>query len=114
MSYGVATIKSLYMWSKRRHPNKSVAWIVKKYFRKEATSEWRFYGQRKEDDEIIHLKLARLGHIPIQRHLKIKGEANPYDPSYRDYFKHRASRNKINTEKDRPSTATSRQHRKSG
>jgi RNA-directed DNA polymerase len=106
--------KSLYMWSKRRHPNKSVAWIVKKYFRKEATSEWKFYGQQKENDEIVHLQLARLGRIPIRRHLKIRGAANPYDPSYSDYFKRRASRNKINTGKDRPSTVTSRQHRKSG
>ncbi len=29
---------------------------------------------------------------PIRHHLKIRGEANSYDPAYQDYFKDRAER----------------------
>jgi RNA-directed DNA polymerase len=28
--------------------------------------------------------------IPIQRHVKIKAEANPYDPMWKEYFEQRA------------------------
>jgi RNA-directed DNA polymerase len=32
----------------------------------------------------------------IKRHIKIKGEANPFDPTFKSYFAKRDKRNKIN------------------
>ena len=34
-------------------------------------------------------RLVRLASIPIQRHVKVKGEANPYDPAWERYFETR-------------------------
>ena len=35
------------------------------------------------------LAVYRLVSTIIQRHLKIRGKANPYDPSYTEYFQKR-------------------------
>jgi len=35
------------------------------------------------------LALCRAGDVPIQRHVKIKGAANPYDPQWEVYFEER-------------------------
>jgi len=35
------------------------------------------------------LTLYQMTKTGIERHLKIKGEANPYDPSYTEYFEKR-------------------------
>src|SRR5699024_3657587 len=32
------------------------------------------------------LRLVNLTSISIQRHIKIKGDANPFDPTWEDYF----------------------------
>jgi len=39
--------------------------------------------------------------VPIRRHLKIRGAANPYDPADRDYFKDRADRQRRKRNYDR-------------
>jgi hypothetical protein len=37
------------------------------------------------------VRLLFASRTPIQRHIKVKGEANPYDPAYETYFKARRS-----------------------
>ena len=37
----------------------------------------------------IRLVPVRAKNTPIQRHVKIKGEANPYDPAFETYFENR-------------------------
>ena len=37
------------------------------------------------------LQLYRLASTKIERHLKVRGEANPYDSRYTDYFERRRS-----------------------
>jgi RNA-directed DNA polymerase len=32
------------------------------------------------------MRLLHASRTPIQRHVKVKGEANPYDPAYETYF----------------------------
>ncbi len=80
--------KSLYRWAKRRHPNKSTGWIVRKYFRTEITPEWKFQSTSAQGHQFL-FEMARL---PIKRHLKIRNDANPYDPSYAEYFERRSRR----------------------
>jgi len=97
--------KSLYRWTKRRHPNKSKTWIVKKYFQVGGTLNWKFHGQLKIEGRKPHLQIAQMVTIPIRRHLKIQGGANPYDTNYDDYFQRRHSRKFRNTWLDLPLTA---------
>jgi len=82
--------KALWRWAKRRHGNKSRRWVAKKYFRPTSNHTWRFYGQisNKEDKTItIHRSMAV--HMPIRRHIKVRSQANPYDPQWEVYFEKR-------------------------
>lgn len=74
-----ATIKQLWKWAQRRHRNKPKKWIKKKYFKK----NWRFFGKTEDKREIYVYQASRQ---PIQRYIKIRGEANPYDPEDERYF----------------------------
>lgn len=77
--------KSLYRWAKRRHPNKGTQWIVRKYFRTDSSPGWIFQGK----DVQRYQFLFYMARVPIKRHVKIKGDANPYDPNYAEYFQRR-------------------------
>lgn len=79
----------LWRWAKRRHPNKPAKWIVRKYFT--ATGKSGHFGVRlnKDKDTSQVLALYRAASTKIQRHLKIKGAANPYDLRYAKYFEQR-------------------------
>ena len=79
----------LWRWSRRRHGNKSSRWIAKKYFCSVRGRRWVFYG-KDEDGARGTLRLFAL--IPIRRHIKIRGMANPYDPDDELYFESRADR----------------------
>lgn len=72
-------------WARRRHPNKSLAWIKDKYFQRINGRDWRF--MEKDNPEPLFI----LGSIPIKRHIKIKAEVNPYDFKWRDYLNNRLS-----------------------
>lgn len=72
----------LWRWAKRRHPNKSLEWVRKKYFRTIAGKSWMFAttvleanGKRRE------IGLYSLADTPIERHKKVSGDYNPYDPA---------------------------------
>jgi RNA-directed DNA polymerase len=94
--------KSLYRWTKRRHPNKSTEWIVRKYFRADISLGWKFQGIGVQGYQL----LFEMAHVPIIRHIKIKSDANPYDPNYAVYFKRRSHRKLSgNTWLDMPLTA---------
>ncbi|MBU1565009.1 MAG: hypothetical protein KJ630_05190 [Proteobacteria bacterium] len=75
-----------WQWAKRRHPKKMLKWIKFKYFQSIGTRRWVF---REKDDPISLLKLSD---IPIRRHIKIKANANPYDPEWYEYFIERSQR----------------------
>lgn len=82
--------QQLWKWAKRRHPNKSASWIKWKYFHTRKGRNWVF------GTEIIQykgkkgwLELVNASDIPIKRHTIIKGEANPYDSVWINYFNKR-------------------------
>lgn len=76
----------LFWWMRRRHPNKTIDWLRKRYFIRDGT-RWTFCapyvtktgGKRWQ-------RLFKVSDLPIRRHVKIKGEANPYDRAWADYF----------------------------
>ncbi len=61
-------------WADRRHPNKSKTWITKKYWETVGTDNWVFKSIGKY--EIALYKHAK---TQITRHIKVRGEASPYD-----------------------------------
>lgn len=84
----------LWRWAKRRHPHKSAKWIARKYWHRMGGSNWVFAadtGKRTLQGKRIWLRLVYPTDTKIQRHRKIKGEANPFDLSWRRYFEERKS-----------------------
>jgi RNA-directed DNA polymerase len=80
-----AIFTMLWSWAKRRHSTKSKGWVAKKYFRTRHGRRWIFLGKQADHE----LELFRAGDVPIQRHVKIRGAANPYDPQGEVYFEER-------------------------
>ncbi len=71
-------------WGKRRHPEKTGTWIAKRYFKNTASSAWTF-----KDKETGKSLIQVTSDIQSFRHIKIKGEANPFDTEWDGYFHNR-------------------------
>ena len=84
-----AVFDCLWRWARRRHRNKSSRWIYRKYFQR--LDGCRVFRERArgEDGKPRITKLFRAGSLPIIRHVKIIGDANPYDPRWEAYFERR-------------------------
>ena len=81
--------KQIWQWAKRRHPKKTSAWIKAKYFMTVKHNHWVFTGLN-DKGNLVHLFKAGL--VPVTRHVKIKAEANPFDPEWESYFETRYTR----------------------
>lgn len=82
--------KALTRWMKRRHPKKNAQWRNRKYFRSQGTKQWIFSVKVKsKKGNYSFLDLFKASQLPIRRHIKIRAEANPYDPKYAEYFSER-------------------------
>lgn len=87
--------QSLWQWAKRRHPKKSSQWIKDKYFKTFGNRRWifavadekRFYP----DGKPFRVSLFRASNVPIRRHIRIRAEANPFDPKFETYFEERST-----------------------
>jgi RNA-directed DNA polymerase len=81
---------SLWQWARRRHPNKNTRWRKQKYFASRRGRDWSFFGEKCDDQgQPIQVWLRPARRTPIKRHVKVKGDANPYDPAYETYFEQR-------------------------
>ena len=97
-------------WIRRRHPKKNWTWRRKKYFGCKGMGQWRFFAKTKQNRDasstILYLKKAYS--TRIIRHVKIKGEATPYNPAFSSYFENRAQERKLAaTKKARLNKSTS-------
>ncbi len=79
-------------WSYRRHTNKSKKWRKKKYFIKIGSRDWKFGFRYKDCDKMQDFVLRNLADIPIERYIKVKKEANPFDETWEAYFEKRKSK----------------------
>src|SRR6266704_91616 len=86
---GHAIFQALWRWARRRHPNKAKQWIKERYFKSINGKNWVFYGTIATKDGLVENRLLHPAYVPIKRHVKIKGEANPYDPAWEEYFEKR-------------------------
>lgn len=61
----------LQSWARRRHPHKGMFWVSNKYWHVAEGKGWIFSDQRSF--------LWEHDHTEVQRHIKVKGTASPYD-----------------------------------
>lgn len=81
--------RMLYQWSKRRHPKKSRQWVMKKYFKPINGVAGRFACVTTTGKL---LTLVKASETVIKRHIKIRGDANPYALEDELYFEGRIDR----------------------
>ena len=75
---------ALWRWAKRRHPNKGKRWVKKRYFKVHDSRDWLFNGSTGS--------LVLLSALKVGKHIKIRSDANPYDPLAESYFDERLKR----------------------
>jgi RNA-directed DNA polymerase len=81
--------QALWKWARRQHNNKSRHWIAEKYWHPGEGHGWIFAadtGERTEKGKPIRVRLLSAAKTPIRRHVKIKSDANPFDPAWREYL----------------------------
>jgi len=80
--------RALWRWAKRRHPDKGSRWIKQRYWRLIGNRDWIFATDNpdKGKSKAKYLTLKIVAQTKIVRHIKIKKEANLYDPQWEQYF----------------------------
>ena len=81
--------EKLWQWAKRRHPKKGKYWIADRYFTRIKNCNWCFVANIKKGKTDDRIALKRLYDTKIARYVKIKCEANPFDPDWTEYFEKR-------------------------
>jgi RNA-directed DNA polymerase len=102
--------RRLWQWARRRHPNKSAAWVKKRYFPALGNRNWTFAantGERTPEGKLIWKRLVYASDTKIKRHVKIRRDANPFDPQWQPYFKERAFRKKFGISREQAGIKTS-------
>jgi RNA-directed DNA polymerase len=92
-----AIFHTLWHWARRRHPTKPTRWVKAHYFDPVGGRHWVFHGAADGAER----QLFAASSIAITRHIKVKGEANPFDPAWEGYFEHRLQVKMANTLKGR-------------
>jgi len=80
--------RMIWRWIRRQHPNKSCGWIQRRYFSVSATGSFAVRIQDPQGQKRV-LSLYRAGLTLVERHIKVRADANPYDPAYTEYFEKR-------------------------
>jgi RNA-directed DNA polymerase len=82
-----AIFTCLWQWARRKHTTKGARWIQKKYWGRHEGWNWAFFGVwQQADGRPTTVWLQHACRIPIRRHVKVKSEANAYDPLWKAYF----------------------------
>lgn len=75
----------LMRWGLRRHPRKSAGWVLAHYW-KRPNERWDFMTVVKDaDGEDVQRTLHKLADTAIVRHIKIKGDYNPFSKEWLVY-----------------------------
>lgn len=104
-----ALFQMLWRWALRRHRNKGCRWIRDRYFRTQpgpaGGRNWVFFGEVVDGKQRVQtLTLRAAADTKIRRHVKIRGEVNPYDPRWHGYLESRHRRVPKTTTSDWPLT----------
>lgn len=83
----------LWRWAIRRHRTKPKRWIYERYFTENKNRKWLFAAlEQGANGRSKWVRLVQIAETPVRRHVKIKAEANPYDPRWEAYFEARQQR----------------------
>jgi len=94
--------QALWRWARRRHPNKSCGWVRRKYFRTQNHQHWVFATQtRGYDGKPRALTLISASDTRIVRHVRVRSDANPFDPAWDSYFAERQGSRMLKRLQDR-------------
>jgi RNA-directed DNA polymerase len=74
----------MYRWAKHRHPDTTGRGITERYVPHQRGEAWRFTAPTRGKQRIRGQET-----VTSQRHIKIKGEAHPFDLQWEAYFHHR-------------------------
>ena len=66
----------LMQWTKRKHPTRGSKWLVRRYWRTKENRHWVFTPP-------VGVELRSHSQTPISYHIKVRGEASPYDGKLR-------------------------------
>jgi len=84
---------ALWRWAKRRHPQKSMAWIYQRYFGNPDNTYIGFHSFTvNKQGERVPYRLFSAARLPVKRYVKVRSAANPYDPQWESYFEERQAR----------------------
>jgi RNA-directed DNA polymerase len=79
-------------WCQKRHRNKSWGWIRKKYFQRAGDRDWVFTGVILDSKgKGWPIRLMQAAGVKALRWVKIRSEANPYEPAWELYLEGRAA-----------------------
>ena len=79
--------QALWRWARRRHPNKSGGGVRRRYYRTLGHRHWVFATTiRGYHGESRFLALRSAPETRIVRHVRVKSDANPFDPVWDSYF----------------------------
>ena len=77
-------------WCRRRHNHKSWTWLKRTYFHHQGHRHWVFTGTLFDQKGRGHsIQLMEAAKVRIWRWVKIRSEANPYDPTWEGYLEER-------------------------
>nr|WP_274599932.1 group II intron reverse transcriptase/maturase [Chromatium okenii] len=81
---------ALWKWARRIHPKKGRKWVADRYWHTKGKRNWVFgyYKEIKGEKQLVELK--KHAATPIVRHVKVKSDANPFDPSWETYWEQHA------------------------
>jgi RNA-directed DNA polymerase len=80
----------LWNWARRRHPMKPTNWVKNRYFHASGHAHWVFAAKERGPGHTRLRAIFAAMSIPIVRHIKVRAEANPFDPAWDRYFAQRA------------------------
>ena len=84
--------EQLWRMIRRRHRSRTKKWLTAKYWSFTGRRRWMFTVSSKNKKGPCIYQVIRLSSLGIKRYIKIKADANPYDPRYAGYIwlrKHR-------------------------
>nr|WP_324257855.1 group II intron reverse transcriptase/maturase [Cellvibrio fontiphilus] len=75
----------VWRWAKHRHPNKSIEWIRKRYFKSIGERKWVFaLAHKLQSGEVRYRRLYGLASTPIVRHKRLPTDYHPYDAEHEE------------------------------
>ena len=77
--------KCIWRWALGRHPRKGKRWVMRRHFTRKGNRGWIFYDIHLGKEYVLFL----MSKTRIVRHVKMRQDANPFDPQWQPYFENR-------------------------